>query len=84
VRISDSAGRAWTLYVPDPPDSAGGNVVVRLPDLGGVFPLASGPAGIAISGFSVPGLDLSRFLWSDIDRERDLSFHLVAQTRSLP
>ena len=84
VRIADSAGQAWTLYVPDPPDAAGGIVVVHLPDLGGVFPLASGAAGVAISGWSWPGLDLSRFLWSDIDREHDLSFHLVAQTRSLP
>ena len=84
VRITDSAGATWTLYVPDPPDAAGGNVVVHLPDLGGVFPLASGPAAIAISGWSWPGLDLSRFLWTDIDREHDLSFHLVAQTRSLP
>jgi hypothetical protein len=84
VRISDSTGLGWTLYVPDPPDAAGGNVVVHLPDLAGVFPLASGPAGVAIAGWSWPGLDLSRFLWTDIDREHDLSFHLVAQTRSLP
>ncbi len=84
VRITDATGLSWTLYVPDPPDAAGGNVVVHLPNLGGVFPLVSGSAQIAISGWSVPGLDLTRFLWTDIDREHDLSFHLVAQTRSLP
>jgi hypothetical protein len=84
VRITDASGLSWTLYVPDPPDAAGGTVVVHLPNLGGVFPLASGSAGIAISGWSWPGLDFTRFLWTDLEREHDLSFHLVAQTRSLP
>jgi hypothetical protein len=84
VRLEDSAGARWTVYVADPSDSAGPNVVVRLPELGGVFPLASGSAECRISGWSVPGLDLARFLWTDLARDHEVSFHSAAQTVSLP
>ena len=84
VRLTDAAGRSWTLYVPDPPDGAGGTVLLRLPELGGVFPLAAGSVQIQISGWSHPGFDLSRFLWSDLAREHEVSFHAVAVTRPLP
>jgi hypothetical protein len=84
VRLTDAAGRGWTIFLADPPDASGPNVVAHLPDLGGVFPLVSGTAQCRLSGWSWPGLNLSSFLWTDIEREHDLSFHAAAQTVSLP
>src|SRR5262249_39584333 len=67
VDITHAVGRTWTIYTPDIPDSAGPNLDVHLPDLAGVFPLASGTASCRISGWTWPNLDLARFLWSDLE-----------------
>jgi hypothetical protein len=37
-----------------------------------------------ISAWSWPTLDLSNFLWSDVDREHDLFVHAVAQSFTPP
>jgi hypothetical protein len=84
VVLTDSAGRSWTVFVPDPRNAAGPNVIVHLPDLGGVFPLASGSVDGRISGWSWPTLDLADFLWTDIPREHDLSVDSAVQTFTLP
>jgi hypothetical protein len=57
------------------------DVVTHLPDLGGVLPARLGHAQCRLSGWSWPGLDLASLLWTDIEREHDLSFHAVAQDR---
>jgi hypothetical protein len=84
VTLRDSTNRAWTLYLPDPRDAGGPNVVVHLPDLAGLFPLASGNVDCTLSGWSWPTFDIAQFLWTDIERERDLSVHSAVQTFTLP
>jgi hypothetical protein len=83
IVLTDGA-RSWTLFRPDPPDASGPDVVLHVPDLGGVFPLAAGSLDGRISAWSWPGLDLSRFLWSDIEREHDLFAHSKIQSFTPP
>lgn len=84
VELTDSAGRRWAIFAPDPSDAAGPDVVVHVPDLAGIFPLAPGDLSARISAWSWPGLDLSQFLWSDIEREHDLFVHSIGQTFTPP
>jgi len=84
VVLADSTGRSWTFYLPDPRNGAGPNVKVFLPNLAGLFPLASGSIGARVSAWSWPTLDLKRFLWTDIEREHDLFVHSTVQTFTLP
>lgn len=74
VTLTDVDGLSWTIYCPDPPDSAGPDVTVHLPYAGpgNVIPLAPGPVECQISAFAWPGFDIAQFLWTDIDREHDL------------
>jgi hypothetical protein len=84
VVLSDSTGRTWIVFLPDPRNGAGPNAIVYLPNLSGVFPLASGSVGARVSGWSWPTLNLARFLWTDIEREHDLFVHSTVQTFTLP
>jgi hypothetical protein len=84
VVLQDSLNRAWTIYLPDPRDAAGPDVVVHLPDLAGLFPLASGNVDCRISAWSWPTFDIAQFLWTDIEREHDLSVHAAVQSFTLP
>ncbi len=84
VVLADAGGRTWTVFLPDPRNGSGPNVVVYLPKLAGVFPLASGPIGARVSAWSWPTFDLALFLWTDIEREHDLFVHSTVQTFTLP
>jgi hypothetical protein len=84
IELTDTAGRRWILYRPDRSDVQGPNVIVHVPNLAGVFPLAPGALSCRISAWSWPTLDLSNFLWSDVDREHDLFVHAVAQSFTPP
>lgn len=84
VSLQDSLNRGWTIYLPDPRDAGGPDVVVHLPDLAGLFPLASGSVDCSISAWSWPTFDIAQFLWTDIEREHDLSVHAAAQAFTLP
>jgi hypothetical protein len=84
VELADALGRRWTIFRADPTDAQGPDVVVHVPDLAGIFPLAAGPLTARISAWSWPGLDLSEFLWSDIEREHDLFVHSIAQSFTPP
>jgi hypothetical protein len=84
VVLTDSAGRRWTSFRPDPPDAAGPNVVLHVPNLAGTFPLAPGPLDGRISAWSWPGLDLGEFLWTDVEREHDLFVHSIASSFTPP
>ncbi|MEX1025349.1 MAG: hypothetical protein WD226_09750 [Planctomycetota bacterium] len=77
VRLTDSAGRGWTLWRPDPPDGIA-QVRVAVPDLvpAGGAGLAGGPIDAVLSSVGVPALDAQDFLWSDLER------HYAALSRS--
>jgi hypothetical protein len=84
VRLTDSLGRGWTIYLPDPSDAQGPDVVAHVPDLAGTFPLAPGALDARISAWSWPGLDPAEFLWTDIEREHDLFVHSIGQSFTPP
>jgi hypothetical protein len=87
VTLTDSTGLRWTIYRSDPPDSAGTDVTVHLAytGLGNAWPLAPGAVQCQISTYAWPGFDVASFLWSDIERERDLYSHSAPTTiPSLP
>jgi hypothetical protein len=84
VELTDSAARRWTIFVPDPSDADGPDVVAHVPDLAGIFPLAPGDLAARISAWSWPGLDLAQFLWSDVEREHGLFVHSIGQTFTPP
>ena len=78
VRLVDVAGRAWTLWRLDTPDSVGAVMRALFPDVakvGGVG-LAPGALLVEVSLFAWPGLDpgspTGGFLWSDVEREAEL------------
>ena len=72
VRIADSAGRAWSLYLSDPADGASPEVHLPNIALSGGTPLTSGSLSATVESFSYPTFDLGNFLWTDIEREFDL------------
>ncbi|MFN0008906.1 MAG: Ig-like domain-containing protein [Planctomycetota bacterium] len=84
IELTDSASRRWTIFRPDPTDAQGPDVVVHVPDLAGLFPLAAGDLSARISAWSWPTLDLSGFLWTDIEREHDLFLHSIGQSFTPP
>jgi len=84
IELTDSASRRWTIFRPDPSDAQGPDVVVHVPDLPAGFPLAAGDLSARISAWSWPGLDLSQFLWTDIEREHDLFVHSIGQSFTPP
>ncbi len=73
VVLTDAGGGRWVIWTTDPPDAKGPEVQVRLPYLDGVnLPLAPGDLDCRIQLFAWPALDLTGFLWSDVEREYDL------------
>lgn len=84
IELTDSASRRWTIFRADPTDAQGPDVVVHVPDLAGIFPLASGDLSARISAWSWATLDLSQFLWTDIEREHDLFVHSIGQSFTPP
>ena len=84
VDLEDTAGRAWTLWRPDKAGLT--NVQVRVPDpadAGGTG-LATGNLSVRISAFAWPTLDITRFLWSDVEREHDLFARAAPVTLTKP
>lgn len=84
IELTDAVGRRWTIFRPDRTDAQGPDVVVHVPNLAGIYPLAPGPLDARISAWSWPTLDLSQFLWTDIEREHDLFVHSIAQSFTPP
>ena len=78
VRITDSAGRGWTLWRADEPGGTtaailgfGTTLSVRVPDVaaGGGTALADGELSISIDSFAWPAFQPDGFLFSDVERE---------------
>ena len=78
VRVTDSAGRGWTLWRADEPGGntaatlgSGPSLSVHVPNVaaGGGSALASGELSIAIDTFSWPTFQPADFLFSDVERE---------------
>jgi hypothetical protein len=84
VFLTDLLGRSWTVFRRDRPDSAGPDVVFHLPELAGVFPLASGSVDCVVAAFTWESMDPTRFLWTDIDREQEAYAISAVQTFVLP
>lgn len=86
VTLTDSTGRSWVLWREDPPDG-GGNVRVVVPDLTsfpGGMQLQNGTISCQVSAFAWPDLQLSTFMWTDIERQHDLYGHAAVVTFSQP
>jgi len=84
ARLVGSNGRAWTLYRTDPPDPAA-SVRVRVPDLTPMgVALPDGTIRCTLSAFAWPGLDLTRFLWTDLGREPTRISHSIEFTYTQP
>ena len=78
-RVQGPGARAWTLWRPDPAGSA--TVTTLVPDIGGDFggtPLAPGSATLRISVYAWRGLNLTDFLWTDLEREHEVFAHTIA------
>jgi hypothetical protein len=83
--LTAAGGRSWQLYRPDPPDAAASDVRVRVPDLGAMgTPLPDGAIRCTLSAFAWPGLDLTRFVWTDLEREPARIAHAAEVTYSQP
>lgn len=70
AHLTGSGGRGWTLYRADPAGLGATDVRIRVPDLtpmGNALP--DGTIRCSLSAFAWPGLDLTRFLWTDLARE---------------
>jgi hypothetical protein len=69
--VSDVTGRRWSLWRPDPPNSAATDGHVFVPDLGplGGSSLPAGGIRCRISGYQWLGFDPAMFLWSQVARE---------------
>lgn len=65
VTVRDSAGRGWVVVRPDRPDVET-QVDLRLPDLGALTGLASGPLSIDAEALAWDGLDTTAFSFSDL------------------
>jgi hypothetical protein len=84
VRLVGANGRAWTLYRTDPPDPAA-TVRVKVPDLTPMgTALPDGTIRCTLSAYAWPGLDLTRFLWTDLEREPTRASHSIEFTYSQP
>lgn len=69
--LTDSTGRRWHLWRPDPAGT--GAVTTHLPPiaLAGGASLANGSITCVVQVWAWPTIDLEEFLWSDVEREHD-------------
>ncbi len=86
VTLSDGSGLKWTLFKADPPDAGGGVAILHVPYIGTVDPLPFPPGTIDFQGsaYAWESLDLSSFLWTDIERECEVYAHTSASSFTPP
>ena len=70
-------GRSWTIWRPDPTGDT--TVSARVPDVTDFLatPLADGPMTCRVSAYAWTSLDLTSFLWTDVDREYEVFAHTL-------
>jgi len=85
VILTDSTGRDWHLWRPDPPDAAG-DVRIHVSDLSGFSTtgLTDGSIVAQVSVHAWPSFSINSFLWTDIDRIQDQFGHAAATTYLQP
>lgn len=69
VELTLSEGRRWLLYLPDPADGVGTSVHVPDGLVGLSLPVGEVSCVVTVMGYAT--LDLSSFLWSDLERRYD-------------
>ncbi|MCP3917321.1 MAG: Ig-like domain-containing protein [bacterium] len=77
--LTDTSGRSWVLWRPDP--TGMGDVTTHVPNIGieGGVPLDPGTVMCTISAFAWESLDTNLFLWTDVEREHEVFAHTVEQ-----